>query len=208
MPSVEQVLFLYRYGAVPAVLVGKAALAQIIPVEIRSAAGMAGISVPALHPIWLTVFTSMFLHGSVLHLGGNMLYLWIFGNNVEDALGHLRFLVFYFLCGCLAAAAQIAVSASSPTPMIGASGAIAGVLGAYYMKFPHARVRCLVFLFFLVTVVMLPAGLVLLVWFLLQVWQSLTITAQGVQGGVAVFAHIGGFIAGWALVRKFEPKRR
>jgi membrane associated rhomboid family serine protease len=208
LPEVDQVLFLYSYGAVPAVLVGKAALAQVIPAQLRAAAGTAGIGVQALQPAWLAVFTSMFLHGSVLHLGGNMLYLWIFGNNVEDALGHLRFIVFYFLCGCLAAAAQIAVSVNSPTPMIGASGAIAGVLGAYYMKFPRARVRCLVFLFFLVTVVMLPAGLVLLIWFLLQVWESLTVTAQGVQGGVAVFAHIGGFIAGWALVRRFESKRR
>jgi membrane associated rhomboid family serine protease len=206
----EQVLFIYRYAVVPAVLLGKATLAQAIPLQVRAAVA-AGVPAAQLEPAWLTIFTAMFLHGGIAHLGGNMLYLWIFGNNVEDALGHLRFIVFYFLCGCVAAGAQIAVSANSGAPMIGASGAIAGVLGAYYMKFPHARVRCLVFLFFLVTVVMLPAGLVLLIWFLLQVWQSLTVAAsggQGVQGGVAVFAHIGGFIAGWALVRKFEPKRR
>jgi len=220
LPEAEQVLFIYRYATVPAVVLGKLGFAQgdgrlpVIPLQVGAAAVVAGVPVGQLQPTWLTIFTAMFLHGGIAHLGGNMLYLWIFGNNIEDALGHLRFIIFYFLCGCLAAGAQIAVSVNSPAPMIGASGAIAGVLGAYYMKFPHARVRCLVFLFFLVTVVMLPAGLVLLIWFLLQVWQSLTATSQGVQGGVAVFAHIGGFIAGWALVRKFEatlapqPKRR
>jgi membrane associated rhomboid family serine protease len=208
LPQAEQVLFIYRYATVPAVVLGKLSFAQVVPLQVRAAAVVTGVPAAQLQPAWLTIFTAMFLHGGIAHLGGNMLYLWIFGNNVEDALGHLRFIVFYFLCGCLAAGAQIAVSVNSPAPMIGASGAIAGVLGAYYMKFPHARVRCLVFLFFLVTVVMLPAGLVLLIWFLLQVWQSLTVTSQGVQGGVAVFAHIGGFIAGWALVRKFEPKRR
>jgi membrane associated rhomboid family serine protease len=208
LPESHQILFFYTYGAIPAVVLGKATLAQVIPLEVRSAAGMAGIGVPALQPIWLSIFTSMFLHGGIGHLLGNMLYLWIFGNNVEDALGHARFIVFYLLCGCIAAGAQIVMSARSPIPMIGASGAIAGVLGAYYMKFPRARVQCLVFLFLFVTVVMLPAGLVLLLWFLLQVWQTLTVTPQGVQGGVAVFAHIAGFIAGWALVRGFEPKRR
>jgi membrane associated rhomboid family serine protease len=207
LPPGADTLFVYIYGAVPAVVLGKVSLAQLVPAEVRSAAGMAGVSANQLQPIWLTIFTSMFLHGGFMHIAGNMLYLWVFGNNVEDALGHLRFIVFYFLCGGLAAAAQIAMSASSPVPMIGASGAIAGVLGAYYMKFPRARVQCLIFFFF-VSVVMLPAGFVLLLWFLLQVLQSFQMTAGGVHGGVAVFAHIAGFIAGWALVRRFEPKRR
>jgi membrane associated rhomboid family serine protease len=207
LPPGADTLFVYIYGAVPAVVLGKVSLAQLVPAEVRSAAGMAGVSANQLQPIWLTIFTSMFLHGGFMHIAGNMLYLWVFGNNVEDALGHLRFIVFYFLCGGLAAAAQIAMSASSPVPMIGASGAIAGVLGAYYMKFPRARVQCLIFFFF-VSVVMLPAGFVLLLWFLLQVLQSFQLTAGGVHGGVAVFAHIAGFIAGWALVRRFEPKRR
>jgi len=135
-----------------------------------------------------------------------MLYLWIFGNNVEDALGHVRFLVFYLFCGFLAALAQIMLSADSVVPMIGASGAIAGILGAYYKKFPHARVRCLIFIFLFVTVVALPAGLVLFIWFLLQVLQALE--APSAQGGVAVFAHIGGFIVGYLLIRRFEPRAR
>jgi membrane associated rhomboid family serine protease len=207
LPPGADALFVYTYGAVPAIVLGKVSLAQVVPAEIRSLGGTAGISASQLQPIWLTIFTSMFLHGGFMHIAGNMLYLWVFGNNVEDALGHLRFIVFYFLCGGLAAAAQIAMSASSPVPMVGASGAIAGVLGAYYMKFPRARVQCLILLFF-VSVVMLPAGLVLLLWFLLQVLQSFQVTAGGAHGGVAVFAHIAGFIAGWALVRRFEPKRR
>jgi membrane associated rhomboid family serine protease len=203
-------LFLFNYGAVPAVLLGKMtlaqALAQVIPREVRAAVMNSGTSFTPLQPIWLTVFTSMFMHGSVMHVAGNMLYLWIFGNNVEDVLGHGRFIVFYLLCGCLAAGAQILMSASSPAPMIGASGAIAGVLGAYYMKFPQARVQCLVFLFFFITVVYLPAGLVLLLWFLFELLR--TLQPQSLQGGVAVFAHVGGFLAGWVLVRRFEPARR
>ncbi len=205
MSDPDQIVFFYTYGAVPAVLMGKATLAQAIPIEVRSAAGV-GIS--ALQPIWLTVFTSMFVHGGAAHLLGNMLYLWIFGNNVEDVLGHFRFIVFYFLCGVIAAGAQLMMSGASATPMIGASGAIAGVLGAYYMKFPRARVQCLVFLFLFITVIYLPAGLVLLFWFLFQVLQSLSATTEGAAGGVAVFAHIGGFIAGWALVRAFVPQSR
>ena len=208
MPNTEQLLFVYTYGAVPALLLGKVTLAQVIPAEVRSAAVLADLRASQLQPIWLTIFSSMFVHGGFAHLGGNMLYLWIFGNNVEDALGHARFIVFYLLCGCIAAAAQITMSAASPAPMIGASGAIAGVLGAYYMKFPRARVQCLVFLFLFVTVAYLPAGLVLLLWFLLQVYQSLLVGSHGALGGVAVFAHVAGFIAGWALVRGFEPKRR
>ncbi|MFB3881944.1 MAG: rhomboid family intramembrane serine protease [Armatimonadota bacterium] len=208
LPSGADTLFAYVYGAVPAVVLGKASLAQVVPAQIRSLGGAAGVPTSQLQPIWLTIFTSMFLHGGFMHIAGNMLYLWVFGNNVEDALGHVRFVVFYFICGGLAALAQIAMSASSPVPMVGASGAIAGVLGAYYMKFPHARVQCLVFLFFFITVVMLPAGFVLALWFLLQVLQSLEVTAGGVHGGVAVFAHIAGFIAGWVMVRRFEPRRR
>ncbi len=206
LPVPEQALFVYTHGAIPAVLVGKLSFAQVLPHEARAAAFLSNAPVTPIQPAWLTIFTSMFLHGGLWHLAGNMLYLWVFGNNVEDVLGHFRFLVFYLLCGLLASAAQILVSLGSPVPMIGASGAIAGVLGAYYMKFPRARVRCLVFLFFFVTVILLPASLVLLLWFLMQVWSSLQ--PQGGQGGVAFFAHIGGFIAGWALVKRFEPPRR
>ena len=206
LPELAEILFVYQHGAIPVVLLQKASLVQALPPQVRAAAIMSDVPVRALEPVWLTVFTSMFLHGGLVHLGSNMLYLWVFGNNVEDALGHFRFLVFYLFCGLLAAMAQTVMSLDSAVPMIGASGAIAGVLGAYYKKFPRARVRCLVFLFFFVTVVMLPAGLVLLLWFLIQVRGSL-LTQSG-QGGVAFFAHIGGFVAGWLLIRRFEPKRR
>ena len=198
LPSPEDQIFVYTYGAVPAIIVGRITREQL---------ASAGVPFGPLQPAWLAIFTSMFLHGGLLHLGGNMLYLWIFGNNVEDVLGHVRFLIFYLVCGTLAAATQILMSVHSPVPMVGASGAIAGVLGAYFVKFPYARVRCLVFLFFFITIVMLPASLVLLLWFLLQILHSLQ-PGGGAQGGVAVFAHIGGFIAGWALIRRFEPRRR
>lgn len=199
LPRPEDQLFVYTYGAVPVVVLGRTTLAQLLQAQ---------PPFPALEPAWLAIFTSMFLHGGFFHLAGNMLYLWVFGNNVEDLLGHGRFIVFYFLCGLLAAGAQILLSLGSVRPMIGASGAIAGVLGAYYVKFPHARVHCLIFLLFFITVAALPAGLVLFLWFLLQLFQSLSPGAFAGQGGIAVFAHIGGFVAGWALVRRFEPRRR
>ena len=207
LPDLEHILFVYTHGVIPRVLLGEASVAAVLPSRVMAAAIVSDVSVKPLQPIWFTLFTSMFLHGGLLHLGSNMLYLWIFGNNVEDVLGHVRFLIFYLVCGLLAAAAQILMSVHSPVPMVGASGAIAGVLGAYFVKFPYARVRCLVFLFFFITVVMLPASLVLLLWFLLQILHSLQ-PGGGAQGGVAVFAHIGGFIAGWALIRRFEPRRR
>ena len=208
LPGPAAQVFAYTHGAIPAVLAGQVSFAEALPSSLRQFASLNHEPVAALQPIWLTLFTAMFLHGNLLHLGGNMLFLWVFGNNIEEALGHVRFVLFYFLCGALAAGAQILMSLHSLAPMIGASGAIAGVLGAYYMKYPRARVHCLVFLVFFVTVVVLPAGLVLLVWFLLQILY----TAGSVGGvgaeGVAVFAHIGGFVAGWALVRRFEPRRR
>ena len=192
MPEAGQLLFLYTYGAVPRVVLGQATLAQVIPADLRTAALQAGVPVTQLQPIWLTIFTSMFLHGGIGHLAGNMLYLWIFGNNVEDTLGHGRFVVFYLLCGCIAAGAQMLMSVGSPVPMIGASGAIAGVLGAYYLKFPRARVQCLVFLFFFITVVYLPAGLVLLLWFLLAgLAEPAHVAARGSGRGGGVRSHRG-----------------
>ncbi len=150
---------------------------------------------PSPHPIWLTIFTSMFLHGGLLHIGGNMLYLWIFGNNIEDALGRVRFLLFYLACGLAASAAQIAIDPNSLIPNVGASGAIAGVLGAYFILYPNARVLSLVpiFVYFLAEV---RAFWVLLLWIVLNVFQG--VAGLGIQrgGGVAHFAHIGGFFAG------------
>ncbi len=151
------------------------------------------------HPVWLTIFTSMFMHGGLLHIGGNMLYLWIFGNNIEDALGKVRFLLFYLVCGVLAAAAQIAVGPNSVIPNVGASGAIAGVLGAYLILYPHARVLSIVplFVFFLANV---RAVWVLLFWIGLQLYQGFAGLGMQHGGGVAYFAHIGGFFAGMLLI--------
>ena len=158
----------------------------------------------ALAPPLATVFTSMFLHGGWMHLIGNMLYLWIFGDNVEDSMGHGRFVVFYVLCGVAAVLAQSLPDTGSEVPMIGASGAISGVLGAYLLLYPHARVLVLIPLGFFSQVVRLPAGIVLGLWFALQLFSSLGSTPGG--GGVAFGAHIGGFIAGLALVPLFKRR--
>jgi membrane associated rhomboid family serine protease len=166
-----------------------------------------------LHPAWLTIFTSMFLHGSWLHLGGNMLYLWIFGNNVEDALGKVRYLLFYLAGGAAAAGAHILTSPSSMVPTVGASGAIAAVLGGYLFLFPGARVTTLV-PFFLYYVTELPASTVLGFWFLLQLFNGLMglggqIGRGGAEaGGIAFMAHIGGFIFGYLVVRLMSGPRR
>jgi membrane associated rhomboid family serine protease len=154
-----------------------------------------------------TLFTSMFMHGGLLHLGGNMLYLWIFGNNVEDRLGHLRFLVFYLAGGVLATLSHIAVSRGSALPLVGASGAVAAVLGAYWRLYPHARVRCLLFLVFIVQFVELPAAIVLGLWIILQVLNGLLGLGVG-GGGVAWFAHIGGFLAGLLLLLALGVRTR
>lgn len=167
-----------------------------------------------LVPPEVALFTSMFLHGGWMHLIGNMLYLWIFGNNVEDAMGHGRFVAFYLLCGLAAAMAQALPAPDSTVPMIGASGAISGVLGAYLLLHPHARVMVVIPFGFFLHTVYLPAVAVLGIWFFVQIISSLG--ASGGQGGVAWFAHIGGFVAGMALipffryrhVRLWSPARR
>jgi rhomboid family protein len=160
-------------------------------------------------PVWLTLLTSMFMHGGWLHLGGNMLFLWIFGNNVEDAMGRFRFAVFYVLCGILAGVTQLATDPASGVPNIGASGAIAGVLGGYILLYPRARVLTVVFLIVIFTVVEVPAVLVLGVWFLLQFWAgSAALTGSAGEGGVAYWAHVGGFVAGLLLIRLFASRRR
>ena len=158
--------------------------------------------------ILCTVFTSMFLHGGLLHLVFNMLFLWVFGDNVEDRMGHLRYLAFYLLCGVIAAATHSLVSLFAPVPVLGASGAIAGVLGAYFILFRGASVRTLVWFFIIVTVVDIPAVIFLGLWFLFQLFNGLG-TFGGAGGGVAFWAHIGGFLAGVYLVRFFAvtPRR-
>ncbi len=150
-----------------------------------------------------TLVTSMFLHGGWLHILGNMWFLWIFGNNVEDSMGHARFAVFYLLCGIAAAVAQIVSNPASGIPMVGASGAIGGVMGAYIVLYPRVHVHMLIFLGFFVTTVAVPAVFMLGYWLLIQVIGGFgSIGAQG--GGVAFWAHIGGFVAGMILVLLFR----
>lgn len=156
----------------------------------------------------LTPLTSMFLHGGWGHVLGNGLFLWVFGNNVEDSMGRFRFVVFYLLCGLAAAAAQIAVGPASPLPMVGASGAIAGVLGAYLILYPHARVNLFFFIF--IPLIPVPAWVVLLVWIGMQLLSGLPQLSPlrpAVSAGVAVWAHIGGFVAGVVLVKLFENRK-
>lgn len=180
---------MYSLGLIPAVLFGQVHL----PPELKSI------------PAGLTIFSSMFLHGGWLHLIGNMLYLWIFGNNIEDAMGHVRFIVFYVLCGVGAALAQAVFESSAQIPMVGASGAISGVLGAYLLLYPHARVQVLVPLGFIMHMMSLPALLVLGFWFVLQLINSTAASAG--EGGTAWFAHVGGFVAGMVLIPLFKYRR-
>jgi membrane associated rhomboid family serine protease len=178
----------YGLGVIPVVLFGRAEL----PPEL------------ALVPSWATILTSMFLHGGWLHLLGNMLYLWIFGNNVEDAMGPGRFLAFYLLCGTAAALAQSLAGPLSTVPMIGASGAIGGVLGAYLMLHPRANVYLLVVIVFFVRFISVPAALVLGLWFVMQFLSGASTPVGG--GGVAFWAHVGGFVAGMVLVPVFKRR--
>jgi membrane associated rhomboid family serine protease len=162
-------------------------------------------------PTWATVFTAMFMHGGLLHLGGNMLFLWIFGNNVEDAMGPLKFIVFYLLAGIAALALQVVIDPGSTVPTLGASGAIAGVLGGYLVRFPRARVVSVIFIVFFFTIIELPALLVLGFWFIQQALYGYFDLAQptgGGGGGVAYFAHIGGFVFGLLAIRVFARRRR
>jgi len=152
-----------------------------------------------------SAFTSMFLHGGWLHLIGNMWFFWIFGNNIEDSVGHFKFVVFYLLCGIAAAAAQVLSAPDSRLPMIGASGAISGVLGAYLLLFPRARVLAVVPIWIFLRFIYVPAWLMLIFWFVLQLfsgWATLRVT----QGGVAFWAHVGGFVAGLALIPLFKKR--
>jgi membrane associated rhomboid family serine protease len=183
--------FVIEFGVVPCRLTGRCHLLEDFP-----------------HPV-LTIFTSMFLHGGLLHLGGNMLYLWIFGNNVEDILGHGRFVVFYLASGLAAAVAQTMINPGSAIPVVGASGAVSGVLGAYFLLFPYSTVLTLVTFGFFWRFIHLPAMIVLGLWIVLQFlsgYLSLSV-ASGAEGGVAFFAHIGGFLAGMGLLFVLRPRR-
>jgi membrane associated rhomboid family serine protease len=153
---------------------------------------------------YVTLITSQFLHGSFLHLLGNMWFLWIFGNNIEDIVGHARFILFYLLGGVAAALLQVLLSADSTIPVIGASGAVSAILGAYVLKFPRARVRTLMFIFIFVTIINVPAVAFIGIWFFLQVLNSLA----GPLSNVAWFAHIGGFIFGLIFIKVFEKREK
>jgi membrane associated rhomboid family serine protease len=177
--------FIFQWGAIPY---------QITHGEVLHAL--------PLIPLPLTVFSSMFLHGGFLHIFGNMLYLWIFGNNIEDTLGHFRFFLFYLMGGLFAGGAQIFSDPNSTMPMIGASGAVAGVLGAYLLLFPGARVLTLVFFFIFLKVIRIPALIILGLWFFIQLLNA----SAGGEGSVAWFAHIGGFLAGLIFVKIFQPR--
>jgi membrane associated rhomboid family serine protease len=183
----------------------------VIPYEVThpgEQVGAEGCPAPG-SPTWLTLFTSMFMHGGLLHLGGNMLFLWIFGNNVEDSMGPLKFVAFYLLGGLAAIALQVAIDPDATVPTVGASGAIAGVLGGYLILFPRARVITLIFIVFFVTLVELPALAVLAFWFIQQVLFGLfDLNAGGAEGGVAYFAHIGGFVFGLLAIQLFADDRK
>jgi membrane associated rhomboid family serine protease len=188
-------------GLVPGEITGRAAVGVAIPIGPGLSCTVDNESINYLTPL-----ISIFLHGSWMHLLGNALFLWVFGNNVEDSMGRLRFLVFYLLCGLAAAAAQVAMNPASPVPMVGASGAISGVLGAYLLLYPRVRVKVLIFVLF-IFVIHVPAYLVLLVWIGLQIVSALpqlNPMSPDVSSGVAVFAHIGGFFAGVALIHIFR----
>jgi membrane associated rhomboid family serine protease len=196
-----------KYAAIPYEIThpGKeCALVETGQVACEGEAGVTGHA-PSQPSTWLTILFAMFMHGGLLHLGGNMLFLWIFGNNVEDSMGYPRFLAFYLLGGLVATAAQVAVDPSSTTPTLGASGAIAAVLGGYALLYPRARVVTLIFIIIFVTVIELPALLVLGIWFLLQLLDASSQPLHG-GGGVAYFAHIGGFLFGLLMIRLFANR--
>ncbi len=184
-------IFIYRFGFIPVELIkGIAITTAVLP-----DGSMVNVTLPI--PAWMTLFTAMFIHAGWLHILGNMLYLWVFGDNIEDRFGHFKYLFFYLLSGLAAAFLQTIVMPASDIPNVGASGAIAGVLGAYLVLFPQSRVRTLVFLFF-VTYVRIPALILLGFWFMLQLIN--VVGSIGSSGtGVAYFAHIGGFLFGMAV---------
>ncbi len=197
--QLDQIAFSFQFGFIPAeLLTGD----EFTVLDL----GRRTIDVTSPIPTWATAFSAMFLHGGFLHILGNMLFLWVFGDNIEDRMGHVKYLVFYLLCGIAAMAAQMAINPASEIPNIGASGAIAGVLGAYLVLFPHSRINTLVFIVFLMSVVRIPAFFLLGFWFVMQFFSGVgSINPAVDQGGVAYWAHVGGFVAGLAIAALFRP---
>jgi len=196
---VNFLFFFYELLLIPASTFDQAILQMaLVPYQMTHALGPDAV---------IDLFRSMFLHGGWLHLLGNMLYLWLFGDNVEDIMGPVRFIIFYFAAGVAASLAQVAIAPNSQVPLIGASGAIAGVLGAYLVRFPRAKVLTLIFLGFYVRMVEINAVWVLGFWFVLQLFSGALSIGVQTGGGVAYFAHIGGFLAGVVLVWVFAPRQ-
>jgi membrane associated rhomboid family serine protease len=187
-------------GLVPGELLRTAVPGTSVPIS-REFACLVGPD-----PAYFTVLTSMFMHGGWFHLIGNMVFMWVFGNNIEDAMGHVRFVVFYLLCGVAAAAVQTFLQPASVIPMVGASGAISGVLGAYLLLYPKVRVHTLIFLGLVVTRTAVPAYLMLGYWIVLQLVGGLPALSGAQEGGVAFWAHIGGFGAGLVLIKLFARR--
>ena len=201
-PDAQEII---KYGASPYALTHSGVHCGLVsPHQLGCGRGVSG------PPAWETVFTSMFMHASILHLGGNMLFLWIFGNTVEDSMGPIRFLAFYLLGGVAALALQVAVEPNTVAPTLGASGAIAAVLGGYILLYPHGRVLTLVFLIFFFGVIELPALVMLGIWFAQQaVFGAVGLTSPGnAGGGVAYFAHVGGFVFGLLTIRLVATRRK
>jgi membrane associated rhomboid family serine protease len=201
---------LTHYGAIPYEITNPGKHCDFVAnsVACEGQPGVQGTAQSQLATL-LTLFTSMFTHAGLLHLGGNMLFLWIFGNNVEDAMGPVRFVVFYLLAGFAALALQVAIGPNSVVPTLGASGAIAGVLGGYIVLYPRARVLTLIFLIIFFTFIEIPAYLFLFIWFAQQaIFGAVDLTTpSGGGGGVAYFAHVGGFAFGLLAVRLFAKRR-
>ncbi len=201
--------FFYQYGFIPA------AVAQGIRSVKDKLSDGSIITIPLILPAWLTIFTSIFLHGGWLHVAGNMLYLWVFGDNVEDRFGHLWYLIFYLATGVIASLTQIFAAPSSTVPNIGASGAIAGALGAYFVLFPYSRVRTLVVIFIFPLFLRIPSVILLGFWFFLQFISGVGSIGPSAQAeGIAYWAHVGGFVSGVAvaliyrlMTRNNQPKR-
>ena len=195
-----------KYGAIPKALTH--CLTENLVVQPQTVVCTHG-SPPGSLPTWATVFTAMFMHASFLHIAGNMLFLWIFGNNVEDAMGPIKYILFYLVGGIAALALQTAVNPSDVAPTLGASGAIAAVLGGYIVLYPRARVLTLIFIILFFTVIELPAIVLLGLWFLQQaVFGAAGLTSPSAGGGVAYFAHVGGFVFGLLAVRLLATRRR
>lgn len=185
---------LCAYGTIPAEVTGRVLPGARVPLGPGAACTVGGLS-------YSTLVTSMFFHGGWMHLIGNMWFLWVFGNNIEDSMGHFRFIVFYLLCGALAAGAHLAASPGSAIPTVGASGAISGIMGAYLVLYPRVKVHTLFFIIILVRVIEMSAWSILLLWFGLQLVSGALDTGSG--GGVAFWAHVGGFVAGVVLIKLF-----